>query len=351
MISLAEKKTKIQKLNAIRLISFAILFCLLITGLIVIKGLFMTFLLASIISISLRPLVDRLSRFQIPRSLATALVFFSILGGLCSLCIWAFPFMASQFQHLKQEFPVYIEKISLLLSKWQAVFENNIFSLNIDLTEKLEIFLSTWGQTFFSEFPSALTHSLTIVILAPFFAYFMMKSELGLSRNLFAFVPNPVFEMILELHHKINKQIGVFVRAKILEAVCVGLIVGVGLGLVQFPFAILLAVFAGFMNIIPYLGPLIAAIPVFLVGLANQYEPSQLTFIMAIYFSSQVIDYFVLVPFLLARIVNLHPLTVIILVIAGAQFMGIAGMIISIPLANALKVSAVAVYQHLAEHV
>ena len=351
MISLAEKKTKIQKLNIIRLVSFAIVFCLLLTGLIVIKGLFMTLLLASIISISLRPLVDFLCRFQISRGLITAGVFISIIVGFSWSCIKIFPFLSNQFQHLRTEFPVYIEKISLLLTKWQEVFERHVFSLNIDVTQKLEGLLSSWGETFFKEFPSALTQSFTILILAPFFAYFMVKNELGLSRSLFAFVPNPVFEMILGLHHKINKQVGVFVRARILEACCVGLIVGVGLSLAKFPFAILLAIFAGFINIIPYLGPLVGAIPVFLVGLANNYEPSQLVIIMAIYFSSQVIDYFILVPVLLARIVNLHPLTVIIIIIAGAQFMGIAGMIISIPLANALKVSAVAVYQHLADNI
>lgn len=351
MISPSDKKTKLQKLNAIRLISFAILFILLVTSLIVIKGLFMTFLVASIISIALRPLVDFLCRFQIPRGLITPFVFIGFIGGFAWSCVWVFPFLSSQFQNLQKEFPIYIEKISLLLTKWQSLFEENVFPLNIDITYKLEAVLSSWGGTFFKEFPSAMTHSFTIVILAPFFAYFMVKSELGLSRSLLAFVPNPVFEMILGLQHKIDKQIGVFVRAKLMESLCVGLIVGIGLSLVKFPFAILLAIFAGIANIIPYLGPLIGAVPVFLVGLANNYEPSQMVLIMAVYFSSQVVDYFILVPGLLARVVNLHPLTVIIIIIAGAQFMGIAGMIISIPLVNALKVSVVAVYQHLTENI
>ena len=351
MISLSEKKAKIQKLNAVRLISFAAVFIMGLAGLIFIKGLFMTLLLASVISISVRPLADLLCRFHISRGLAVFAVFVAAVTGLSYVCVWSFPFLSSQFLHLKTEFPVYIEKISLLIARQQALFESNVFALNINLAEKPAAWLSSLGAAFFKEFPAALAQSLTILSLAPFFAYFMAKSELGLSRNLFAFVPNPVFEMILGLHHKINQQIGVFVRAKLLEALCVGLIVGVGLSLVQFPFAVLLAVFAGCMNIIPYLGPLIGAVPVFLVGLANGYEPSRLALIMAVYFSSQVIDYFVLVPFLLARIVNLHPLTVIIIIIAGAQFMGIAGMIISIPLANALKVSVAAVHQHLADNI
>lgn len=350
MISTAEKKTKIQKLNTIRLISFAGALLLFLAALAALKGLFMTLLFASIISLAFRPLVDFLCRFQIPRALVTALVFVSFISAFAWGCVLVFPFFSAQFQNLNQEFPAYVDKISLLAAKWQKAFEDHVFTLNIDSGDKLKSWLGALSASFLKTFPQELLNVLTIAALAPLFAYFMVKSELGLTRGLLAFVPNPVFEMMVSLHHKIVQQIGVFVRAKLLEALCVGLIVGLGLGVIGFPFAILLAIFAGIVNIIPYVGPLIGAAPVFFVGLANNYEPSALAFVMGVYFFSQVVDYFILVPALLARIVNLHPLTVIVIIIAGAQFMGIAGMIISIPLANALKVSAVAVYQHLTEN-
>ena len=245
-----------------------------------------------------------------------------------------------------------MEQISILMQDWQNHLESQFFFLKeLNLSDQFTQLLSSVGKAFLQDLPPTLTQSFTTLLLAPFFAFYITKSRLGLLRNLYPLVPNHVFEMFLTLHCKINKQIGVFVRGRILEACIVGMIIGIGLLILDFPFAILLGIFASFTNLIPYIGPIIGAIPVLLVALVNEYEMSQLLIIMGLFFFTQVIDSVILVPILLARIVNLHPLTVIVIIIAGAQFMGIIGMIISIPLVNALKVSIMAVYQHVSDNI
>ena len=179
----------------------------------------------------------------------------------------------------------------------------------------------------------------------------MIRSELGLTRQLFPMVPNHIFEMVLTLHYKITKQIGVFIRARLLEALTVGFVIGAGLQILGFPFAILIGVFASITNLIPYIGPLIGGTPVVLIGLANGYNTSEILLAVGVIAFAQLLDSMVLIPTLVARIVNLHPITVIVIILAGAQFMGILGMIISIPIANALKVTANAVYNHVIENI
>ncbi len=303
-------------------------------------------------SFILLPPVNALCRWGISRKLAVPLVFFSFLSSLGGLAFWSLPFLSKQFNKLQEEFPAYIEQISVLISNWQNHLKNNFFFLkDFNLSERFIQVFSSLGETFLQDLPSTITQSFTILLLAPFFAFFMMKSRLGLTRNLYPLVPNHVFEMFLSLHYKINKQIGVFIRGRILEAAIVGLIVGTGLVILDFPFAILLGSFASLTNLIPYIGPIIGSIPVLLVALVNDYETSHILLVMGLFFFTQVIDSMVLVPILLARIVNLHPLTVIVIIIAGAQFMGILGMIISIPLVNAVKVSIMAVYQHITDNI
>ena len=352
MLSAQEKRKRIQKLNFFRFGFFLIIFSFLITALFVIKGLFITLLLAFILSFVLLPPVHWLNRWGLSRPLAVPLVFFSFLGGLGALIIKSLPFLSNQFRGLQEEFPSYIEQISILMKNWQDHLTNQFFFLkNFELSETVTTIFSSLGETFLEDLPSTLTQSFTILLLAPFFAYFMMKSRFGLTRSLYPLIPNHVFEMLLSLHYKINKQIGVFIRGRLLEAAIVGLIVGTGLLILDFPFAILLGGFASVTNLVPYIGPIIGSIPVLLVALVNDYETSQILLVMGLFFFTQVIDSMVLVPILLARIVNLHPLTVVVIIIAGAQFMGILGMIISIPLANALKVSIMAVYQHITENI
>ena len=352
MISSAEKKNRIRRLNLFRLGFFLLIFSLLLTALTAIRGLFVTMLLAFVIHFALLPLVNLLRRWGCPRSLAVPVVFFGVFGGLLRLLFKAFPFFSQQMENLKTEFPVYIQKTSGMIRGWQERFETNFFALeDLDMSTGLEGLLSSLGTAFFQDLPSTLTQSFTVLLLAPFFAYFMIKNELGFTRYLYPLVPNNVFEMFVSLHYKISRQIGVFIRGRLIEASFVGAIVGIGFTLLDFPFALLLGVLSSLTNLVPYIGPLVGSIPVFLVALVNDYEMNQLLLIMGVYFGAQVIDSMILIPLILARIVNLHPLTVIVIILAGAQFMGVLGMLISIPLANALKVSVMAVYQHITDNI
>ena len=352
MISLQENRKKIRRLNLFRLGFFLVICSLLISSLIVIKGFFITLLLAFIFSFALQPPVNFLTlRFKLNRSLAVPLVFFTVIGTVSGVCFWFFPYISQQFASLRMEFPVYIAKASEMLLGIQTHFESYFSLSSFDIHSRLENFLLSKGRVFFQEIPTSFARFLVILLLAPFFSYFMLKSELGLTRNLFFLVPNHVFEMFLGIYYEISRQIGVFVRARLLEAFLVGLIVGTMLTVLKVPYAILLGIFASLTNLVPYVGPIIGSIPVFLVALVNDYESQQLMLIMGLYFFTQVIDSMILVPVLLSRFVNLHPLTVIVIIMAGAQFMGILGMIISIPLVNAFKITAMAVYQYVSDNI
>ena len=105
---------------------------------------------------------------------------------------------------------------------------------------------------------------------------------------------------------------GGFIRARFLEAAIVGAVVGIGLQVAGFPYASLLGLFAGLTNLIPYLGPLIGAVPAILIalisedGLIASTMSLNLIIITAIYFFAQLIDIVFIIPFVVAKIVNLH---------------------------------------------
>ena len=352
MTSYIDKQKRIKRLNFFRLSFFLMIFVSLVASLFIIQGLFITLLLAFVLSFILVPPVNFITQMGMPRAYTVPLVFCSFFGVLALLLFWSLPFLSEQFNSLQEEFPGYIDQISVLVTDWQNRLEIQFsFLKGQNLSDRFTKLLSSIGNAFLKDLPSTMTQSFTILLLAPLFTFFMLKNRLGFIRNLYPLVPNHVFEMFLTIHYKINKQIGVFVRGRILEAFIVGLIVGTGLLLLKVPYAILLGVFASVTNLVPYIGPIIGSIPVLLVAMVNDFETSQILLVMGLFFITQVIDNTILVPILLARIVNLHPLTVVVIIIAGAQFMGIIGMIISIPLVNALKVSIMAIYQHISDNI
>ena len=190
-----------------------------------------------------------------------------------------------------------------------------------------------------------------VLFLSPLLTFFILKDGQSLSRRLLTLVPNNIFELTLSLQSQVTAQIGQFIRARLLESVIVSLVVFIGLWLVGFPFPILLALFAGIANLIPYLGPIVGAVPGCVIAFVNAGIGVKLLFVVVVYSAAQLIDIFFIIPLVVARVVGLHPLTVILAVILGSKLLGILGMLISIPVIAAIKVIVVNVYRHLTDDV
>jgi putative permease len=119
--------------------------------------------------------------------------------------------------------------------------------------------------------------------------------------------------------------------------VIVGLVVWLGLYSIGTPYTSILALFAGLTNLIPYLGPIIGAAPGIIIAFVNHSSLASVVFVTMVYLIAQLIDIVFVIPLVVARIVDLHPVTVVIVIIIGSQVMGILGMIISVPVASILK--------------
>ena len=349
MLSLTtEHKIKLKKINIIRLLVF--LGILIVTGsvLFLIHNLFISVLLAFVISYLVRPLIAPLERTGFSYNTALILIFILGSGLIGFLGIWGFPLISQQVNSLQAEWPRYsegllnlIENIELKTKDWLGI--------QIQIQEKGKKQLLYLGQVILKDLPSILLQIFSVLLLAPFLAFFMLKDSNKISKRFMLLVPNSVFEMVLDLQYRINQQLGQFIRARFLEAFIVGLVTFLGLSLISFPFASLLGGFAALTNLIPYIGPVIGGVPAVIIALVNHYEAWDLSLVIGVYLVAQFIDAGILVPVLVARIVNLHPVTVVLLIILGGQFMGILGMIISIPVANALKVTFLAVYEHITQ--
>jgi len=344
-----DQKKRLKRINVIKLLVFLGILVVGTSILFLINNLFVSFLLAFVIAYLARPLIVPLERAGFSYNKALILIF--LLGfGLTSavLGLWGVPLISKQVIHLQTEWPRYSEELLGLMETLEQKAKNYL-GLNIQIKEKGKEKLLSFSQVLLKDLPSLLLQMLSVLLLAPFLAFFMLKDSHKMSKRFMLLVPNNVFEMVLDLQYQINQQLGQFIRARFVEAVIVGIITFIGLSLISFPFAFLLGFFAAITNLIPYIGPIIGAIPAVAIALVNHYETWQIFLVIGIYAITQLIDAGILVPILVAKIVNLHPVTVVLLIILGGQFMGILGMIISIPLANAIKVTFMAVYEHITQ--
>ncbi len=310
---------------------------------------FLSALLAVVLSQLLRPVVDRVEAwFGWKRVWVTLFVFVLVGGALSIFFIWAMPFIFGQLQNFKEEIPNYIKGLVSFLSVVEQKFYNYLPLVNrLEITQPIQQWLLERASQVVQDLPTAISNSFSVLFLCSFLSFFMVKDSHKLYRGFLALVPNHVFETTLSLTHHISQQLGRFIRVRMFEAFIVGLITGVGLQIISFPFALIIGLFAGVMNLIPYLGPFISVVPAILICLVNQMGFLEICMVLSVFILAQIIDNVILIPVFVARMMKMHPVAVLVVVIAGAQFLGILGMIISIPVANAAQVAYHAVYKHI----
>jgi len=336
---------RLKKIERLKLILFLSILAVALLILLKVDNMLLSFLLAFVLKYTLAPLINYAERRNIDRSHATLLVFvlfFSIIGALI---YWALPYISVQLKAFHAELPRYIEGTRSLIFDIESRVEEVInTSVEFNLSAQAESLMVSWTKSLFEDLPNFLSKSLTTILLAPFFAYFLLKDSHSISKKLLDLVPNSFFELALSLQYQINEQMGQFIRARLLEAFIVGMLVWVGLSIIGFPFSHLLALFAALTNLIPYIGPIIGAIPALIIAMING---AGLLPVIGIYAFAQLIDMLFIIPLVVAKIVNLHPITVVVSIIIGAQLLGIVGMLVSIPAASMIKVTAQNVYHHL----
>jgi putative permease len=350
------KLDKILKLEQrLKVATVFIILALGFTILITVKNMLLSFVLAFVINYLLSPVVEFLERRGLRRNTAI-LIPFTISALLISFGIYLIlPLIGEQFAALESQLPKYQYEIMHLVASTEERF-NGFFRLyDIKFSQSVNSWILNKTTEISASIPSALSGSLTVLILSPFFAFFMMQDGQQVSRSVLKFVPNNLFELALNLHHQINEQLGGFIRARFIEAAIVGLVVWLGLQIAGFPYASLLGLFAALTNLIPYLGPVIGAVPALLIALISpdaqlaDHMGLSLAIVTSIYLTAQIIDIVFIIPFVVAKIVNLHPVSVMIVIIIGSQIMGILGMVISIPVASAIKLTFGAFYDHLTD--
>jgi len=234
-----------------------------------------------------------------------------------------------------------------LLSDIELFLKQNLNFINlsdINLHNELNNLFSGLTSQVVS-FAANLVSIISAVVIIPFITFFLLKDGRDMTKLLISYIPNRYFEMSLNVLHKMDQQLGGYLRGQFIEAFVVGLLAIIALWILGIKYFILIGVFAGFANLIPYVGPVAGAVPAILVAVANGADSSVLIYIVIAFTVIQLIDNVVMQPLVLSKSVNLHPLVIVLAVLVGGQFFGILGMFLAVPVAGIFKVTSSEIYK------
>ena len=321
-----------------RILFFMILFLLVGLVLMHLPRLAAPLGLSYVFYLVLRPMIPILIKFGINRNLAILLMFGVLIFILSYPLTKIIPVIKTETDNVQFYLPkteTYLRENYQILK--ERIKEKTSFVLDDKYLVDSISYAKEISSTFLLSIPNYLTSLLEWVVLVPLFLFFLLKDGNGFKALILKLCPNSIFERFYHLFHQFNKQLGGYIFAKIIEASIVGIIITIGLFIMDVRFSFLLGIVAGVTNIIPYLGPVLGIIPALVFGLSEYGFGATFGAIMILYIAANFIDMALVFPILVSKIVDLHPVVVVVSVILGSQYLGVVGMIVSIPCAAATK--------------
>lgn len=298
---------------------------LIFYALFAIREILILFIFALTISVLLNPAINFLQRKKVPRSLGVVFIYVGIFGILSILIYMMVPVFAQELQRFLEFFPQYFERISPPLR-----------DLGLQAFEDIETFLKTLEGSLggmaknvfaalFAVFGGVFS-TLFVIITAVFLS---LEGE-AVEKALVLLFPKKYEARILDIWKKGQKKISGWFGGRIIACVFVGLASYIAFLIftVKYPFT--LALFAGVLNFVPYIGPLITAVLLFLIVFpANPWVG---LFVIITFVLIQQIENSVLTPVLMKKFVGLPPVLVLLALVVGGDLWGFLGAILAVPL-------------------
>ncbi len=304
-------------------IVFTVFFLIFLALLYFIRGVILQFFVALLIMTILNPLVTRLSKFKIPRAVSiflTYVLMISIIGGALAGIV---PPLIDQTGTFVNKLPQYIENLSVpRLIKDQVI--SQFFSTLGDLPAQV-------ARSTISIFSNILN-----VLLVLMFAFYLLMSRDKKDEQLDMFFGKERSRKISQLIDVLELKLGGWARGQVTLMVLVGVATYVGLRLLGVPFALPLSILAGLLEIIPYIGPIIAAIPAIIVGFSITPVIGLAT--AALTFLIQQFENYLFVPKVMEKSVGVSPIIILLSLTIGFEVAGAIGALIAVPMVITVQV-------------
>ncbi len=312
-------------------------------------GLFLPLLLSLVTTFLLNPIVEKIEREKIGRS-ASIFIVYLLLALLSFIFLsWLLPHVQGLWRSLQNDLPRYTARLIELARLTQDYLHRQLPLLD---SYNLPARVRTMAEMLLADILVATPKSALriggIVLLLPLFTFFFLRDGERILRRCVGLAPNRYFEMVHDLFFLVGRQTAHFIRGRIIEAFIVGLVVAIGLSFTDIRYVLLLGAFAGVTNLIPYIGPILGMVPGLLIAFVDLGIGPQFWWIFLVYFliAQIIVDNFILIPILISRVSDMHPLLVIVAIVMGGKLYGVIGMIIAVPVASAIKIAIIEIYQY-----
>ncbi|WP_308751077.1 AI-2E family transporter [Candidatus Hakubella thermalkaliphila] len=334
------EREKLELIKRVGIISWS----LIGIGVIVLAALYLVYflrfaftplVLAILLAYILSPLVSYFERW-VPRIYSTLIAYLIFLSVVAIILVFVIPVMVQQIRGFIEGLPFHLARAREI----GAALGEQYLRMQLQLPPALENVV----ESAISEFQAfalsilrrapvatiSLISAIATFILAPIVAFYLLKDLKRIGAFFLEVFPESRRETVTSVISIINRAVGGFVRGQLTVALIVGIMCSLVLIILGVDYPILLGMIAGLFNVIPYLGPVVGAVPAAIIALLD--SPIKALLVVVLFFVVQQIDNALISPNVMKHYVGVHPVVAIFSLIAGGVLFGLWGILLAVPL-------------------
>lgn len=299
----------------------------------------------------MKPGVDWLERQKIPRVWGISIVFtivaFLLIWGLAVFI----PSVQEQVVRFARNVPIYVYQVEKLVTnllqderfaQFQPQIEEVLNSVSGQVTGMART-ISGSAVDWVGNLLSTASQIIVAIIIMPFILFYLLRDGHQLRRSITSYLPTKWRLPIGNILHEVNSQLSNYVRGQITVASIVALMFAILFSIVGLDFAVTLALLAGVLNLVPYLGSFLAMIPALLIALVA--GPSMLVKVIIVFIIEQTIEGRFVTPLIIGSSLKIHPITILFVLLTSGRMFGLWGVLLGIPLYASIKVVLGAIFK------
>lgn len=322
----------------------SIIFIIIVTKIFVngefIRRITFTLFISLIVAYTLNPVVSFFEKKKLNRNLSIMLVFLLIIGMFSSLFIVLGPRISKEVSTLSRNLPSYIDRIynfsidkydfisgKLNTPTFDKLMESNLTKIKDNLLNGIVNIARLFSRTI---------SRLSTMVLIPIFTFYFLKDKDIFKKKIIELIPKKMRKDVIDIGNEVDSVIGRYIKGQLIVCTFVGVGTTIVLSIIGINFSIIIGIFAGITNIIPYLGPFVGG------GLAVIFaaldDPSKIVWVIVGIVVVQQLESSFVSPNVVGNSVGLHPVIVMLSVLIAGSYFGILGMILAVPTVSTFRI-------------
>ncbi|KKI88515.1 membrane protein [Bacillus sp. SA1-12] len=314
------------------------------------KAIFIPFLISGFITYLLHPVIEKLHKTGVPRSISILVIYFLFFGLIGYGFYRGIPVLVTQLRDLSENFPQFsttykswIDSIHVQTNRWPDGIHDRI-----DLMfQETEEWLASMIENIINSLKSIFDYLLLLAII-PFLVFYMLKDYEQLKKAAWYLTPRKWRKDAIRFLKEIDHSLGSYIRGQLFVCFIIGSLAFLLLWFFNVRYPLILGLLIGITNIIPYFGPVIGAVPALIIAATMSTET--VLFVIAIILSLQFLEGNILGPFIVGKSLHMHPIIIMLALLAGGEIAGVFGLMLAVPIVVILRVILVHIVQLRRQH-